>query len=792
MAEYVAVQEADQLWEAAETLCDNPVEYNNSNKRLFIGCRFSPYFHRVPDNLDNLDDPNPGFGLASYHVEKVDRDYVRNLIENDLMPHSGDWTPTFEYASKRYHSSLEWAKTWLLKTLPRLKDDVNYPENIDDEACRKTHHALVVLQKLCPMPGFGSAQFFHALFDDSFADVTSVKHHRALYADFDTTKEGLPPWTAMFLTDSGDHLNLPQQVQTHPDCADFSSIRKFFETRLAYAFNTGWNWPPRDLDFSKPKGQEKNVEKYLMLAFPLFESQIVTGNSWKRKGPYLGLFALLVNPHANRPPEELLNCANRLGSMLNSLAAPIQAAREREFWSSRITENLDDQSMLATLREYAAAFCGVAIAPAQSTSQVATVKGVIGKLSGKTSGFVLPRVAWPQQDDRSQTTAWEAKWLPTTMVPTDEQDLTAFTHATMIRLRDAEQRIAAIRHSQEANRSRGLLSAAHDYSKDLNLLDSSLARFSGDLQGLRRAVQGHRSQSFDAFKHEMISKLDDLRLPEEQWLLQARFLMAHQRALNEGRLYEQPEWCLDLLKRGTRGALYRLIKCLVWLPVTWSEHASLASFSQAEDARESEIGKDGLSDWARLFAYDERGLHPEIDKKLGDYMRYLFTDDEISEARFWELHPPPQLNPGTPMTAQLLWMGFDETSDERWKPVGTLCPLLVFSLRAAFQHAWLLRFLQAAAHREKAKSLAGFRPDSNFPNVTLESIDSGTGMSLSFPNPSAPNMNRENLPPVQLPWGNWEREVKQYTDRGLCYPWHVGISHGKDNSTFEILIRSRK
>ena len=320
------------------------------------------------------------------------------------------------------------------------------------------------------------------------------------------------------------------------------------------------------------------------------------------------------------------------------------------------------------------------------------------------------------------------------------------------------------------------------------MLDSHLAGFSADFLRMRNEVESLDRRSVEEFRRGVLERVDQLRLPEERWLLAARFMMAHQRTLTEGRLYEQPEWCLNLIKRGTRGALYRLIKLLVWLPISWKEHVVFAAIKETgdeHDSAESELGREGLSDWARLFAYDERGRHAEVDNALGEYIRHLFCVEKITEDRFWELHPPPQLNPGTPMTTPLLWQGLDQDRGQRWKPIGTRCPLLVFSLRAAFQHAWLDLFLQAAGHWREGKPLDSFQTMT--PSVTLESIDEGMGISITFPNPNPDSVEgQQTAGAVELPWGNWRREVARYTDKGLCHPWRIDLSH---DSTIKFKIR---
>jgi hypothetical protein len=337
----------------------------------------------------------------------------------------------------------------------------------------------------------------------------------------------------------------------------------------------------------------------------------------------------------------------------------------------------------------------------------------------------------------------------------------------------------------------GFFESAHDYSKDLNALDSQLAHFSNGLSTTREYFQQTRTESVVKLLTEIQDRLEALRVPEEWWLLRARFMMAHQRTETEGRLYEQPEWCLDLIKKGTRGDLYRLIKLLVWLPIKWDEHVERARVRNGQHnesaENESELSGDDLADWARLFSYDERGRHPGIDAILGQYMRYLFVGEKITKEAFAQRHLPPQLNREQKMSDPVLWCGLGESEPRRWKPVGTLCPLLVFSLRAAFQHAWLDQFLQAALHFKDGKSMDLFTPVT--PSVTLDSIDDGTGFTIQFPNPNARINEKLLAAPLELPWGTWQRDISHY--RNLCHPWHANLKSNPTQNLFTIHIASR-
>ncbi len=376
-----------------------------------------------------------------------------------------------------------------------------------------------------------------------------------------------------------------------------------------------------------------------------------------------------------------------------------------------------------------------------------------------------------------------------TILPTEHDDVVAYGFHLTQSVHQIYEMASLKQARQVQDRLSGTLESAHDYSKDLNALDSQLARFSKELIDVRKCLQESKTET----AAETRKRLNDLRVPEEWWLLRARFMMAHQRTETEGRLYEQPEWCLDLIKRGTRGAIIRLIKLLVWHPIDWDEHVEHARKGLTEadmDAGQAELSPRHLSDWSRLFSYDERGRNTLIDKMLGKYMRSLFVDEKIKEEHFWIRHAPPKLS-GDSMLTQLLWAGLENDGDGRWKPVGTLCPLLVFSLRAAYQHAWLDGFLRAAMELEEFGTLNGFTPVT--PIVTLSAIDDGTGFDLSFPDPNirvgGSENSRDSSGKVRLPWGNWERELKHY--KGLCHPWSWELAKNQRQESFHIRITCR-
>ena len=118
------------------------------------------------------------------------------------------------------------------------------------------------------------------------------------------------------------------------------------------------------------------------------------------------------------------------------------------------------------------------------------------------------------------------------------------------------------------------------------------------------------------------------------------------------------------------------------------------------------------------------------------------------------------------MTDQILWAPFsDEQRATRWTPHAELLPLLVFSLRAAFQHAWLRTFFDAANGEPGiAQHIRLQAHDERHPSGYYSTYR----IDIDFPMPVAP-ATEEEIRLVSLPWGDWSRQMDRY--RGKTRPW---------------------
>jgi len=345
---------------------------------------------------------------------------------------------------------------------------------------------------------------------------------------------------------------------------------------------------------------------------------------------------------------------------------------------------------------------------------------------------------------------------------------------------------ARLRH-EEIQRSKliGLIESAHDYSKELNAIDSTFGRLNEATEeaanSIRKSLGAQPELAELTEKVEAdLAKLTKIR---DYSLLKPRFMMAHARTQTEGYYYEQPDWLVQRLASGTRGDIDFLIRLFVWEPLGSSRYLELVEMPPL---------KTEVSDWSRLFAYDEVGRHPKIDALLSGYLKHCFlrspeSGGPMPPREFGRLHPPPTLNADRQMTDVLL-----PGLRERTIGIRGLLPLLVFSLRASFQHAWLTTFIKAALPPSDSTT---FRPVSEPVTLSEEVSKSSYSLRIEFPNPLSESIRQRMaangllVPPSmtdRLPWGNWQREVNFY--RGLGIPWITKIASTGEAENYRISI----
>lgn len=339
------------------------------------------------------------------------------------------------------------------------------------------------------------------------------------------------------------------------------------------------------------------------------------------------------------------------------------------------------------------------------------------------------------------------------------------------KLRDTERR---------RNEQSGFDASAHDYSKDLNVIDRLVGAILREVSEIEMSVDALLIDSPQ--RVDISSRFNDLTRIKEALDLRNRFVRSHSRVRSESRLYPQPEWCVALLRSGFRKDIYDLIRLLVWDPLGWDHYHKLKEVSSG-----SELPYREVADWARLFAYDERGQHPDLDERLGNYLRSLFIGKAsphasptrgISVEDFGKRHPPPYLNRHQGMTDQaddqVLWSAIPGTErTSRWLPCGELLPLLVFALRAAFQHAWLRTFLDVASGQQGlAENIFLAAADTPHPSggFSVYSLD----LHFPAPLPSASDDEDSSESPASLPWGDWDTQIAHY--HGKVRPWRCGLA----------------
>lgn len=331
---------------------------------------------------------------------------------------------------------------------------------------------------------------------------------------------------------------------------------------------------------------------------------------------------------------------------------------------------------------------------------------------------------------------------------------------------------------QKQDLQSGFLASAHDYSKDLNVLDGLVGTILEEFCDLEQKVTGMLPDSES--KKEVAEGFRRLDRLKGALNLRNRFVMSHDRTESQSRFYAQPEWCVRLVESGCMKDLDELIDLLVWQPLGWIRYHDLAGAH-----RRNRLPRNEVADWYRLFAYDDRGMNPAIDELLGAYLHKLFVPPleaerpgdlpalGISREEFGRLHPPPVLNEHQGYEPhpdnQILWSPLSlEDRGKRWLPAAELLPLLVFSLRAAFQHAWLRTFLDAEKGNPEVTQHIHLEAKDERHTTGDYSIYS---LHLDFPAPESQKSDSAVgiSDKTTLPWGDWDRQMNHYN--GKVRPW---------------------
>lgn len=374
-----------------------------------------------------------------------------------------------------------------------------------------------------------------------------------------------------------------------------------------------------------------------------------------------------------------------------------------------------------------------------------------------------------------------------------------------------------VRAKREEGVQRGESTTFHDYSKDLNVLEDQLYRYSKDVRSTREAVERQGQallalESLPPAARDLIQRVADevkrLGDPNFDYMLRLQLLMSHLRVKTEGRLYEAPEFAWRWLESGTRGDIYLILRAFVWRPFGWRWYDE-----RLKSLPESVLDDDAMT-WTRLFLFDEdreesepRVMAGSIRNMISQVFRKLFFQWDISKADYEASFPPPDLNPDADWRDRILWTMDDAsiTHHLKWLPPVRLLPVFIFALRAAFEHAFLRNFMNVLA-ADSPKAVKGQKP-------LLIRIRESTG-----PNPGGARIHHrihiafpalgleDDLRPLAvgdreaatLPYDNWSRHIDHY--RHVSHPWRWQVERvgGKldpnvpDTWHYEIILEARE
>lgn len=397
----------------------------------------------------------------------------------------------------------------------------------------------------------------------------------------------------------------------------------------------------------------------------------------------------------------------------------------------------------------------------------------------------------PMNDERDDIKAWVSPLLPDTRWQRCEESGkgTTFPPGTRRLCRLFLDELELVRAKHQEGQQSGQSKNFHDTSKDLNVLEDQLQRYTKDVKGVREAVEREAQEllaldTLPPTARDSVQRVADqvkrLGDPNLDYMLRLQFLMSHLRVKTEGRLYEAPAWCWQLLESGTKRDIYLILRALVWRPFGWAWYDK-----ELKTLPESALTDDSLT-WTRIFLFDEdreeikpRNLSDEVRRGISAVFRKLFFQLRISKPDYEACFPPPDVNADADWDDSLLWKmdGEDRKHHRIWLPSVKLLPLFVFALRTAFEHAFLRNFLHVI-DADTLERLKGQKPRGIRIRESKGLNPGGAGIHhrihIAFPalgiEPEFSTPLKTEREAADLPYGNWNNHMNHY--RHVSRPWH--------------------
>lgn len=324
----------------------------------------------------------------------------------------------------------------------------------------------------------------------------------------------------------------------------------------------------------------------------------------------------------------------------------------------------------------------------------------------------------------------------------------------------------------------GKLKSAHDYSKDIGSALLRLSDFKKDLDRSRDSVllQAEQLAAMDghgaAIGERITENTKSWAVPNLDWFTAVQFTNAHQQTESLGALFGGPPECIKLLENGKLRDINELVRMLVWLPIPFFErkdkHRKLLAYAPEK--------LNHPATWHGLFQYDmvpsteNSNLHDRLGLKWNTIL-----GESITQAAFYDRFKIPILCDGE-ADARVLW---GELPAEQLKRLDGLLPLLVFSLRFAYQCAWAKTLLDEPVKPFRI-NLAGQPLPGD-----------GRLIAMTFPSPIPVTMSA----PESIPYyGEWLRQIRHYSNKNTTYPWRamlpIGLLSSENSITLHLVAGS--
>ena len=340
----------------------------------------------------------------------------------------------------------------------------------------------------------------------------------------------------------------------------------------------------------------------------------------------------------------------------------------------------------------------------------------------------------------------------------------------------------------EYGRCKERLIWSHDATKTIRSIISREKEYCSDFFENNRKIINLLNEFKQKFPEsegvvaEILKLNNNIYTPKFDTYLASDFANEELDIMTTGAWIPQPQALVNIISEGKLRDIYEIVRVLAWDPISLREQDKRYS-DYKKDSVEADSGESKINlKLYKLFTYstdanpDTIDFFSRVDKKIIS----LLEDKTFNN--YNERFKIPQINNKSDYNSEesILW-NIDEEGKIQNISAGRLLPILVYSLRFAFDSAWVKTLLECEKH-ESPLSV----------DIDSQKLEDGDNykITISFPLPIIDKIDRNS----QIPYYNdWEHKMDLYMKqrRNFLSPW-IYPEFVIDGNTAKIIVTSNR